>query len=217
MTEKNKDKHDGAHAGDGHGRGGHVHAKNGKTQESHDDPAVPVKAGAAHEVKAATDAKAADGAKSKEDDRLVRLMADFDNFRKRVQRERGEVWTRANEDLMRELLPVLDHQELSLANLSTGDVPAAHTEGVKMVAEQLLAVLGKFGLQAFDSEGKKFDPSVHEAISQVVAEGVPAGQVVKQTRRGYMLGGRLLRAAQVIVSAEPPEEAAASEGSKGTK
>jgi molecular chaperone GrpE len=131
---------------------------------------------------------------------LLRLRADFDNFRKRTVRERSELYQRANEDLMEEILPVIDHIELALHSADEHGEDDAFVHGVKMVAEQLQSVLGRFGLKPIDAEGADFDHNLHEAISYLPSEDVPANKIVAQTRRGYLLGSKLLRATQVVVS-----------------
>jgi len=139
--------------------------------------------------------------------RMLRLQADFDNFRKRTQRERGEWYLRANEDLLRELLPVIDHFEMGLQNAEKHHVDHAVIDGFKLVYEQLMQALGKFQLKPFESEGQVFDPHSHEAMTHVPSAEHPADVVMAETRRGYRLGDALLRPAQVIVSSGPPEPA----------
>jgi len=144
-------------------------------------------------------------------DRLMRLQADFENYRKRMVRERAEVIRAANEDLMNELLPVLDHFDLALSAATNVAVPDAMTEGVRMVREQLLATLGKFGLEPIDADGQPFDPAHHEAISHLPSDTVPENAVLAQTRRGYRLGEKLLRPVQVVVSSGPAAGGATGE------
>ncbi len=142
-------------------------------------------------------------------DRHLRLQADFDNFRKRTQRERTEVQIRATEDLVDELLPVLDHFEIGLRAAATQPAAASVRDGFQMVFDQLQAALRKFGLIPFDASGV-FDPHQHEAITHVPSAEHPADTIVTQTRRGYRLGEKLLRPAQVVVSSGSPEPAAAA-------
>jgi molecular chaperone GrpE len=136
-------------------------------------------------------------------DRLLRLQADFDNFRKRSQRERLELSTRANEDLVGELLPVIDHFEIGLATALEHRTEPSVCDGFKMVYEQLLAALKKNGLTPIDAESSAFDPHLHEAVSHVPSGEYPADHIIAQTRRGYKLGDRLLRPVQVVVSSGP--------------
>jgi len=137
-------------------------------------------------------------------DRFLRLQADMDNLRKRTLKEKTETYRRANEDIMTELIPVLDHLDLALGAAEAGDVSSAHAavvDGFKLVAEQFMAVLRKFGVEPIDAQGQMFDVSKHEAVSHMQSETVPEGVVIAQTRRGYALGDKLLRPAQVVVSA----------------
>ena len=133
-------------------------------------------------------------------DRLLRLQADFDNFRKRTLREKSDIYKRANEELMEELLPVIDHMDMALQAAADHDAPEAFTSGFSLVGEQLVSALKKSGLAAIETEGKEFDPNLHEALSQLPSDDVESGHIMIQVRRGFMLGDRLLRPAQVIVS-----------------
>lgn len=138
-------------------------------------------------------------------DRLLRLQADFDNYRKRMDREKKDWIAFASEKLVLELLPVLDHFELGLADSVKNGAPAAFVDGFQLVFNQFRAALEKAGVQAIDAEGAAFDPHLHEAITHLPSDDVPEGHVVVQSRRGYQLGDKLLRAAQVVVSSGPGE------------
>jgi len=146
-------------------------------------------------------------------DRHARLMADFDNFRKRQVREREEWIKRANEDLLGDLLPIVDHLELALGKTASPTDPL--TVGVKLVYDQFIALLERYGVTAIDAKGQPFNPDYHEALTQMSSATVPANMVIDQFRRGWLLAGRLLRPAQVIVSsgAPDPEQAAADNAS----
>jgi molecular chaperone GrpE len=150
-----------------------------------------------------------DAAEEKEEEplrlQLMRLQADFDNFRKRQTRERAEWILRANEDLFLEILPVLDHYEMGLKSAEEHQTDCSVTEGFKMVYNQLLDVLKKSNVEPIDAVGKPFDPHHHEALTHMPSDE-PAETVVQEVRRGYMMGDKLLRAAQVIVSSGKPEE-----------
>lgn len=139
------------------------------------------------------------------DDRYLRLQADFDNYRKRVLREKSELYNRANEDIMGELLPVLDHLDLAL-NAVGVDREDPVVKGFELVGEQLKSSLKKFGLSQIDAAGKEFDPNLHEAIMHTPSVDVEEDLIVSDARKGYMLGERLLRASQVVVSSGQPEE-----------
>lgn len=138
-------------------------------------------------------------------DRLIRLQADFDNFRKRTLRERQETLRRATDNVMLELLPVLDHFDLALKAAADHDADEQLIEGFKLVENQISGALEKFGLSPIEAEGQDFDHNLHEAISRLPSEEIAEGKVLSQTRKGYKSGDRLLRAAQVVVSSGSPE------------
>ena len=156
--------------------------------------------GPGQQAVAKPDMPVADAELAQVKDRLLRLQADFDNFRKRTARERNEVARSANESMMRELLAVLDHLDYGLQHAAGQDGGTAFLDGLKLISDQLAGVLQKFGLSAVAAEGVPFDPAQHEAISHMPSEQHPEGTVIAQTRRGYLLGDRLLRPAMVIVS-----------------
>jgi molecular chaperone GrpE len=139
-------------------------------------------------------------------DQFVRLQADFANFRNRTQRERIELYQRANEDLLLEILPVLDHYELGLQNAEQHDADKAVVDGFKLVFDQFQNVLNKFNLTPIEAVGEVFDPHKHEALTHMPSEEYPAEVCSNQIRRGYLFGDKLLRAAQVVVSSGPAEE-----------
>ena len=151
--------------------------------------------------------KAAPEGKSEADEKYMRLLADFDNFRKRTLRERKDLFQRANEELIEELLPVLDHLELALAAAEAHKADRGVVDGFKILGEQMLSVFKKFGLTTIESSGGTFDPAVHEAISHLPSDTIPENGVITQVRRGYSLGGKMLRAAQVVVSRGVPQAA----------
>jgi len=138
-------------------------------------------------------------------DQLLRLRADFENFRKRTRREKEEWTVRSLEHICGDLLPVLDSFELGLKNAADLRLSGDVLKGFNLVREQIRNVLGKYGLSDVDAEKQDFDPNLHEAIAQVPSPEVPAGAVMAMTRRGYKLGERLLRPAQVVVSMGAPE------------
>ncbi|MDF7799711.1 nucleotide exchange factor GrpE [Pontiellaceae bacterium B1224] len=139
-------------------------------------------------------------------DQFVRLQADFANFRNRTQRERIELYQRANEDLLLEILPVLDHYELGLQTAEQHNADKAVVDGFKMVYDQFQNVLKKFNLEPIEAVGQEFDPHKHEALTHMPSEEYAAEICSNQVRRGYMFGDKLLRAAQVVVSSGPAEK-----------
>lgn len=132
---------------------------------------------------------------------LQRTTAEFDNFRKRTERQRSEAARRAAEDLLLDLLPLVDDLERALSiPVKTPDGESYRT-GVELIHRQLLALLRKREVTPVDAVGEPFDPNVHEAVTQEPSNEHPEGTVVREFRRGYRLGDQLLRAAMVIVSA----------------
>ncbi len=136
-------------------------------------------------------------------DQLLRLRAEFDNYRKRTARDTEQIRKRAAEGLLRDLLPVSDNLERALEH-ADGD-PGGFAEGVGMVLAQLREVLAKSGLEPIDALGEAFDPNVHEALSHLPSEEHPADAVMEEYLRGYRVGDFVLRPAQVVVSSGPPE------------
>ena len=135
-------------------------------------------------------------------DIALRSQADLDNYRKRMVRELEEGRRYANNDLLERLLPVVDNFELGLmAARQSADQNIVL--GMSMVQRQLADFLESSGLKAVEADGAPFDPKVHEAVAQEVSDTVPAGTVIRQTRKGYRQGERLLRAANVVVSTGP--------------
>lgn len=139
-------------------------------------------------------------------DQLLRLQADYDNFRKRTLREKNELFDNANQALMLELLPVLDHLHLGIQATSAHQTNPAFREGLALILDQLMSVLSKFGLNPIATEKQVFDPNRFEAVNTLPSATEPEGTVLVLVRRGYMLRNKLLRPAQVIVSSGPPPE-----------
>ncbi len=138
-------------------------------------------------------------------DKYLRLLADFDNARKRQLREREEWIKSANEGLIKDMLPVIDHLELAVSKAPEGDDP--FVGGVKLVLKQFLEALAKQGATPVDAVNAEFDPNLHEALSVAPSATVAANTVLEQYRCGWLLNGKLIRAAQVIVSGGAPESA----------
>jgi molecular chaperone GrpE len=132
------------------------------------------------------------------DDRLLRLAADFDNYKKRAARERDEYVTRANERLLKELLPILDDLERALKSAEEHE-EAQLEEGVRLVHRSLASLLQRNGVEEIATEGK-FDPHVHEALLAQPAEDREHGDVIDVIQKGYKLGDLVVRPARVIVA-----------------
>lgn len=144
----------------------------------------------------------ADAAKLKE--QLAYLAAEFENFRKRIAREREAQVAFGNEQLLRAVLPFLDNLERAMGQ--AGASAEALLSGVRMTHDLFLSELRKFGLEQLPPQSGMFDPSLHEAIASVPSSGKPGGAILAEARKGYLLHGRLLRPAQVTVAAAPPED-----------
>ena len=133
-----------------------------------------------------------------EDDRLLRLAADFENYKKRAAREREEYVALANERLVKELLPILDDLERAL-NAAEQHEEAQLEEGVRLVHRSLASLLERNGITEIDASAK-FDPHVHEALLSQPAEDKESGDVLDVIQKGYRLGDRVVRPARVIVA-----------------
>jgi molecular chaperone GrpE len=131
-------------------------------------------------------------------DRLLRSTAEFDNYRKRVERERRDLVDATASDVVRDLLPVLDDFERALA--APGGADDAFRRGVELIHRRLLDVLRVRGVEPFDSVGQIFDPAVHEAVATEPVGRGREGEIVAELGRGYRLNGRLLRPARVKVA-----------------
>jgi len=138
-------------------------------------------------------------------ERLLRTTADFENFKKRVTREKQEAIRYANEGLLQKLVPIMDNFDMALSAAQTGQTEAAQSlqAGINMIYQQMKSTLGEAGLEEVDAAGKTFDPNLHEAVSQTETIEAPEGQVVQQLRKGYKLRDRLLRPATVVVAKAP--------------
>jgi molecular chaperone GrpE len=136
---------------------------------------------------------------------LLRISADFDNYKKRATRERQDAIKFANEWLLKKLVPVLDNFEMAIqaANDPKGGTLEALKTGVNMISSQLKSVTTEAGLEEIDASDKAFDPNWHEAVSQRETATTPDGHVLEQLRKGYKLRDRLIRPASVVVARKP--------------
>ncbi len=132
--------------------------------------------------------------------RLLRLAADMENLKKRQERERAELLQFANENLIKELLPVVDNLERALEHGRQLSAPEALLEGIDLVYQGFLKALDRFGVTPFDSVGQHFDPAMHNAVMQEEAPGVPDCRITKEVQKGYLMNQRLLRPAMVVVA-----------------
>ena len=142
----------------------------------------------------------------------MRLLADFDNFRKRAGRERDDLRRLAHFDVVRDLLPVADNLERALAAQGSLD---GLRRGVEMTLRQLHEGLRRLGVVEVAALGERFDPKLHEAVSHREDPTVDGPRVVAELQRGYLLHDRLLRPALVVVAAPPESEAPAPPRASG--
>jgi molecular chaperone GrpE len=133
-------------------------------------------------------------------DLLLRKSAEFDNYRKRVDRERQAVGDAAAASLIEEILPLVDDLDRALNAEAGADASDAYRRGVELIHRQLGDILRKRGVRAIEALGADFDPHYHQAVSHEPAEGRREGEIIEEFRRGYMLGDRLLRPSMVKVA-----------------
>jgi molecular chaperone GrpE len=132
-------------------------------------------------------------------DRFMRKAAEFDNYRKRVERERREQRDQAVVDLLRELLQVVDDFDSALS-VEPGDAGGAYRKGIELIHAKLHDVLRKHGVRPIEALGADFDPNVHQAVIHEVSPEHRESEVIGELRKGYMMGDRLLRPAMVKVA-----------------
>jgi molecular chaperone GrpE len=133
-------------------------------------------------------------------DRLLRKTAEFDNYRKRTERERLQLSEAAAADLIEELLPLVDDMERALKADTGSDAADGVRRGVELIYKRLIDTLRKRGVKPIEALGQDFDPHFHQAVAHEPAEGRRDGEVIEEFRRGYLLGDRLLRPAMVKVA-----------------
>lgn len=138
-------------------------------------------------------------------DQVLRVAAEFENYKKRMERERSALFKYAGENIFRELLPVIDNLERAIGQGIVDGVDseqnlAALLEGIQLTLKSLTGTLEKFEVKPIESVGEPFDPNVQEALTMEASDIVPANHVVSEFEKGYHYKDRLLRAARVIVS-----------------
>jgi molecular chaperone GrpE len=139
-------------------------------------------------------------------DRLLRLAADTENTRKRLEREKTDGIAFANESLIRDLLPVIDNLERAVQHADKEANVESLLTGVQMTLKSFSDTLSRYGCSSFDSVGNPFDPNYHEAVMQQETADHPEMTVINELQRGYTLRDRLIRPALVVVSKAPAEE-----------
>jgi molecular chaperone GrpE len=161
---------------------------------------------AAQEAAAEPEAAQPQGAATADDfkDRYLRTLADFENYRKRTEREKSDFYKYAVQGLLKELLPMLDNFDRALDHAEDGD---DFHKGVLLIYKQLVDTLRKHGVKPIDESGVKFDPNIHEAVMREEDPSVPSQTVTSILQKGYFLHDRLLRPALVKVAVGGPEQA----------
>jgi len=148
-------------------------------------------------------------------DRLLRVSAEFDNYKKRTTREVDEFRKFANEALLKDLLHIIDNLERAIVSANdSGDANSCVVEGVGMTRDELLKIFSRYGVSPVEAVGKPFDPTYHQAIMQEETDAHPENTVVSEMQKGYVLHDRLLRPAMVVVA---KSASAAGEGLSETK
>ena len=133
-------------------------------------------------------------------DKYLRLAAEFDNYKRLIQRDQRDQIRFGNEQLLKELLPVVDNLERAIKASQEGGSSDVLIQGVELTLKQLTGALTRFHVMPVETVGRLFDPATHQAITSVASEKVPERHVVDEFQRGYLLHDRILRAAMVSVS-----------------
>ncbi len=133
-------------------------------------------------------------------EQILRIRADFENTKKRLERDKQDAIRFANEILIVEILPIMDNLDRALASLSEGHDPEKVKQGLKLAQEELHKVLEHHGVQTIKAAGSEFDPQFHEAVATVQDAKLKDGAIVDEVQRGYMLNGRLIRPSRVRIA-----------------
>lgn len=133
-------------------------------------------------------------------DRYLRLLAEYDNFRKRTERERSDIIKTASEDLIRELLPILDNLDRATEHRKDKTTYDEYVKGIAIIEDQFRAVLSRVGLERIEAVGKPFDPIIHDAVGIIESNEHESGIVIAEQDKGYILSGKVIRHPKVIVS-----------------
>jgi len=136
-------------------------------------------------------------------EQYLRTLADMENLRKRTQREKEDLAKFANENILREILPVVDNLERAVEHAEQSESSDGLFEGVQMTLTQFSQLLEKFGVEPVDAVGQPFDPAFHQAMGQMESDEYPPNTVVQQMQKGYQLNKRLLRPAFVMLAKAP--------------
>ena len=146
-----------------------------------------------------TEDKSEENADEKDSERYLRLLAEFQNFKKRSAKEKSDIHAYANEKIIGDLLPILDNFERALASNAMDD-PEAYAKGMAMIFEQMKTALEKAGLQEIEALGKEFNPNMHNAVVSEESDEHESGHVSKELQKGYTLNGKVVRPTMVAVA-----------------
>ena len=177
----------------------------GAAEKPEGDPPKMGKKGGPKKERLRERLKAAEAKAEENYERFMRVTAEFENFKKRMEREMNDFRKFANESLVKEILPIVDNLERALAaqHGNSEDALEGLRQGVEMTLRALIDGLKKFGVVAVEALEKPFDPSFHQAVSQEESEKYPANTVCHELQKGYLLNDRLLRPSMVVVSKKP--------------
>jgi len=168
------------------------------------DALAPDITSAAEETNLVTDLQLALAAKAEEvrglNDKYLRLAAEFDNYKRLIQRDQRDQIRFGNEQLLKELLPVLDNLERAIKASQEGGDSNVLIQGVDLTLKQLTGVLSRFHVKPVETVGQLFNPATHQSVTSVASKKIPEQHVVEEFQRGYLLHDRILRAAMVSVS-----------------
>ncbi len=143
--------------------------------------------------------------------RWLKVHAEYENTRKRIEKEKWEHMKFANESLVSQLFPIVDNFDLALAAMEKAKDKTAVMDGIKMVQKEFHRIIEENGVEKIKTIGENFDPNIHDAVSVVETDEHPDGIILEEVRAGYMLNKRLLRPAQVVVAKNFPGEPGGSE------
>lgn len=140
-------------------------------------------------------------------DRMLRIAAEFENWKKRARREQTDAENKVRENVLRDMLEVIDNLERASAAWTGTPDPQGVQQGVMLVLRMFHSKLERYDVKPLEAKGQPFDPRLHDAISQVPSGEVPPGTVLSELQKGYKIGERLLRPASVVVAVAPPSGA----------
>lgn len=139
-------------------------------------------------------------------DKYLRLAAEFDNYKRRAQRDRSDAIRYANESILKNLLPIIDNLERAIQCAKDAEANGPLLEGVELTHKQFLETVGKLGVRQISSTGSPFDPAIHQAVAQVESDTAEQNTIIEEFQKGYFLHDRILRPAMVTVAKESSDQ-----------